>query len=706
LIQILDVDSITPVIGATITVGAVDKEPLRLVSDYRGEAYIPDNFKASNIQIKYLGKELLNMALQSWSKRNIFYINPDITLNEVSVTGYRNLVKRSLMQDIVKIKDVDIFKHENFDALLSLTPGVLQNDNGYSYFNYPITGIRFGATGVLKPVSKDMMNSIRSLFAENIDEIRFKRRTSGQGIQYELIIILNNDNNISLTPSVEGYLGKKGNVDGNMFAKFGNNKFNSTFLVDGKILNKKKGEYSIYNYGDKKTVVDVADKEAEKGFHIDYNGEYTLNKAFSAGLGINYGVDRTKKDRNSTEQLQVKHILYDPQKYHDLTSSLFLNGNFGNHVLHWEASYNRSTSNLTVAVDDIKSQHIEEKSLSPNSFLEYTFTDNPKDVSINANIAYSYLNIKDANSLAHENQDRLKEHTLTSGVSMYWTKNKFSGNGVLLLEYNKNNYYKTTSLLPKISIKYDGDKMGIECNYVKVIDRPLAWMLSTNQTIETGNMSLSGNDGLKPTVKHQIDATFTYANFIFCVTKEWLNNFSDFLANGYDEKGLLIKKWQNMGKLDSWGFSSYFNFRRKHFYMNPTISGEIGRFYNGCSWENNHYFMASLPFQLMFDNHKFSLNTTYQAKSKDFQTTTDGMFMMDFRYNLYIPKWGITLSLFARDIFNEKSTEKNRINNSQYWSSTILHKDKRQFGISIAYEFFKGTAKEINGVVNNQNRNK
>lgn len=705
-IQLLETDSVTPVIGAVVKVWAEHKESLTFVSDSTGKVYLPEGFIAGSVQIKYLGKELLNAAMQSGRGHQIFYINPRITLNELSVTGYRNLVRRSLMQDVVRIKDVEIFRHENFDGLMSLTPGVLQNDDGYSYFNHPIAGVRFGATGVLKPLTKNLMNRLRSMMAENIDEIRFKKRTSGQGIQYELIFVLNKDSNIALTPSVEAYFGKKGNVDGNVFAQLSKGKFNNTLLLDGEKLNKRKSEYSTYDYGSKNTVVDIADKAAIKDFHLDYNGEFTWNRSFSSGLNINYGTDRTQKNRTSTEALRIRHLLYDPQKFHDLTSSVFLNGSFGNHALHWEASYNRSTSNTLVTVDDVKSQHNEETSLSPNSFLEYTFTNRAKSLTVNTNVAYSYLNTKNDNTLAVTPRERLTEHTLSSGVSACWTKDHLSVNGELQMENNKNKFHRTTTLLPKISVRQEGDKMSVECNYAKAIDRPLAWMLSTNPTIEAGNLSQAGNDRLQPSVKHQIDVTFTYENLIFCVKKMWQNHFADFLADGYDEQGILVKRWQNTGKLHNWCFSAYYNYRRKHFYTNPSISAETGRFHNCDVWESNHFFMAALPLQLMFSDHKISLNLTYLAKSKTFQTTTDGMFLADVRYSVHIPKLHLTATLFARDLFNEKSTEKNRVNTSQYHSSTILHKDKRQFGLTIAYEFFKGTSKEIDGVVNNQNRNK
>lgn len=706
LLQVFDIDSITPIIGATVTLFPKEGKPLRLITDSIGNTYISNDVIARRIQISYFGDELLDSTLHCWQKQIKFYVNSYKVLDEVKINGYRKMVKHSLIQDVIKIKDVEVFKHQNLGAILNFIPGALYNDEEFSYFRHPIAGIRLGTTGVLKPVTKEIINNLRSLFTENIDEIRLKKLTLGHGIQYELIIILNKDNNYSLTPSLEAYSGKNGNVIGNVFTQLSKNKFNTTLLITGELLKKMKGEFSIYNYGNKKTIIDFADKECEKYFYADYSGEFTFNKALSAGLNLNYGIDNTKKRRNSVELLEIKDILYYPQKFNDFTGSFFLNSNMGNHTLHWEASYNRSISDITVSIDNIQSQHLKNISISPNSFLEYTYTNKSKNFSVNGNIAYSYLEIKNMDSNVNNSQNKHKEHTFTSGVSIFMEYSQFSGNAVLQVEHNNNNHYKTMSFLPKVSLRYSEKSIGIDINYAKTINRPLAWMLTNYQTIETGKVLQSGNNLLTPSTKHQVDASLTYSNFVFCLSKQWVNNVTELLADNYDKEGNLIKKWQNIGKIDSWGLSVYYNLRKKHYYLNPSINLEFGRFYNGYDWRNNHLLVATVPFQLMFGDHKISLNTTYIAKNKSNQRIINDMFIMDINYSYYIPRSNITLSLFARDIFNQKSIETYSINDKQYQSSTILYKDKRQFGISIVYEFSKGNTNSISGARNNQNRNK
>lgn len=706
LLQVFDIDSITPIIGATVTLFPKEGKPLRFITDSIGNTYISNDVIARRIQISYFGDELLDITLHCWQKQIKFYVNSHKVLDEVKINGYRKMVKRSLIQDVIKIKDVEVFKHQNLGTILNFIPGTLYNDEEFSYFRHPIAGIRLGTTGVLKPVTKETINSLRSLFAENIDEIRLKKLILGHGIQYELIIILNKDNNYSLTPSLEAYSGKKGNVIGNVFTQLSKNKFNTTLLITGELLKKVKGEFSIYDYGNKKNIIDFADKECEKYFYADYSGEFSFNKALSAGLNLNYGIDNTKKRRNSVELLEVKDILYYPQKFDDFTGSFFLNSNLGKHKLHWEASYNRSISDITVSIDNIQSQHFKNISISPNSFLEYTYTNKSKNFSVNGDIAYSYLEIQNMDYNVINSQSKHREHTFTSGVSAFMEYSQFSGNAILQVEYNNNNHYKTMSFLPKLSLRYSGKSIGIEANYAKTINRPLAWMLSNYQTIETGNVLQSGNNLLNPSIKHQVDASLTYSNFVFCLSKQWVNNVTELLADNYDKEGNLIMKWQNIGKIDSWGLSVYYNFRKKHYYVNPNINLEFGRFNNGYDWRKNHLLVATVPFQLMFGDHKISLNTTYIAKNSNNQRIIDDMFIMDINYSYHIPRRNITLSLFARDIFNQKSIESYRINDKQYQSSTILYKDKRQLGISIIYEFSKGNTNSISGARNNQNRNK
>lgn len=209
LLQVFDIDSITPIIGATVTLFPKEGKPLRFITDSIGNTYISNDVIARRIQISYFGDELLDSTLHCWQKQIKFYVNSHKVLDEVKINGYRKMVKRSLIQDVIKIKDVEVFKHQNLGAILNFIPGALYNDEEFSYFRHPIAGIRLGTTGVLKPVTKEIINSLRSLFTENIDEIRLKKLTLGHGIQYELIIILNKDNNYSLTPSLEAYSGKK-----------------------------------------------------------------------------------------------------------------------------------------------------------------------------------------------------------------------------------------------------------------------------------------------------------------------------------------------------------------------------------------------------------------------------------------------------------------------------------------------------------------
>ena len=227
LIQIIDEDSITPVAGAAIRLSNKGKEPLRLITNERGEACVPTTYKADSIQITYWGKTMLHAAAQLTLSINRFYIQSNLYLDNVTITANRQLVKRSLMQDVVQIKGIELFKSDNALDILPLIPGVVIDENRLSYFNHPIIGIRLGKGGVLKGIGASTMKILKALRTENINDITFKRRNQGQGIQYEIIIKTDHSVDVTLSPTLGAYMGKRANAEASLYSQLSTKHLNS-----------------------------------------------------------------------------------------------------------------------------------------------------------------------------------------------------------------------------------------------------------------------------------------------------------------------------------------------------------------------------------------------------------------------------------------------------------------------------------------------
>lgn len=706
LIQIIDEDSITPVAGATIRLSNKGKEPLQLITNERGETCAPSTYKADSIQITYWGKTMLHTAAQLTLSTNRFYIKSDLYLGDITITANRRLVKRSLMQDVVQIKGIELFKSNNVLDILPLIPGVVVNEDKLSYFNHPVIGIRLGKGGSLKGIGVSTIKMLKTLRTENLNDITFKRRNQGQGIQYEMIIKTNRIVDVTLSPTLGTYMGKRANAEASLYSQLSTKHLNNILMVSGDILNKRKSEQSAFNIHSKQTQVDVNDAEHGKSLNLNYDAEWSPNDAFSAGISTSYYANREQKSRISYENNSILHFEYDPILSVDLTGCFFFNWNKDNHSLHGEISYNKSTSRTNLIANGALWQDFSQNSISPNAFLEYSLTNKTQTAGLSVSFAYAHLRNTDTDKLVSTPQLPIKEHTFTPVIAAFWEKDKFGVHATMQFERNYNNFYSSFAWIPKLSLRYGSDAMNVELDYAKSINRPLAFMLTNNQTSQTGKLRSTGNSQLQSEDKHEINLNLSWGDLSVAISKLWVNNITDLQLDNTAQGDTLLKRWQNIGRVSNWSLNLYYGFHWAWFYANPSIHLGLGKFKDDANSQKNYSCSLSLPMQATFKSHKFLAELVYLTCSKFYQTTTQPMFIINLRYNIRIPKYDLTISFFTRDLLSSKSTEKFTTQTTSYFSSTVIHKDKRQFGISLTYDFSKGKRKGINGVTNNQNRNK
>ena len=236
--------------------------------------------------------------------------------------------------------------------------------------NHPVIGIRLGKGGVLKGIGASTMKILKALRTENINDITFKRRNQGQGIQYEIIIKTDQSVDVTLSPTLGAYMGKRANAEASLYSQLSTKHLNNILMVSGDVLNKRKSEQSTYDIHSKQTQVDVDDAEHGKSLNLNYDAEWSPNDAFSAGISTSYYTNRGQKSRISHEESASFHFEYAPITFEDVTGSLFFNWNKANHSLHGEISYNKSTSHTGLEVDGTFQQDIRQNSKYKDIYLE------------------------------------------------------------------------------------------------------------------------------------------------------------------------------------------------------------------------------------------------------------------------------------------------------------------------------------------------
>lgn len=701
-IQVLEIDSITPVTGAIVSLfSSSNNNPLIQTSDENGYVYYAKNKNFHRINIQYFGRDLFQGDLEVGDSK--FYIDTSIPLDGAVVVGYKKLVNHLWGKDIINVKDVGIFKGENLVGVLTLAPGMIVEGEGKCmYLNYPISGVRLGEKGSLIPLDKNLLQQMQSLRSENVENIILKKIYTNTGIQYELIINTAKDAEFYLSPSAKAFVGKKGNFEGGVYNQFSKGRFSSILLLSGSLTNKQKGESLLFENQIKKTSEDFIDEIHNKNFGVMYNGEFLISNDISIGGAASLNTDKGKRKRKVNN---ISEIQFNPMAYTDQTYSLFSNVHIKQHNIHWEASYNKSIGNIAVTRDKSALQNIKEEYISPNTTFEYSFENEKKDLNVDAKVSYVFL--KSENKETVNNYfNQYYEHVISSSGYLSWRKGCFYVGVGLKMEYSKNNYDKNNALLPKISFGYEKEKLIFNVDYAKTINRPLAWMLSDNRAIETSKIAKSGNSKLAPMTIHDIRLNFSYGEFGFQAFRVWRKDIPEFLPVGYSSDGLLIRQWENIGLQNMWELYSYYVFRFQGLYAKPNFSLELGRFYNGEKWTNEKYYSLSVPFQVQFHRSKINVELSYMGESKIHQIMVSPMLKSNISYSYNLPNCGVTLTLFAHDIFNSVSKEKVFIDNGFYKYSYLLNKDKRQFGISLSYSFSRGNPRKVDEVKNNQNRNK
>lgn len=703
-IQVLETDSITPVIGAIVSLSSSsNNNPLIQTSDENGYIYYPKNKNFCRINIRYFGVVLFQGDLKAGDSK--IYVNTSIPLSEIVVIGHKKIVNHSKGKDIINVKGVSIFKGEDLVGVLTLTPGMsVEREGKCMYLNYPISGVRLGEKGSLIPLDKNLIQQMQSLRSENVENIILKKQYTNTGIQYELIINTAKDAEFYLSPSVKAFVGKKGNFEGGVYSQFTKGRFSSILMLSGSLTNKQKGESFLFEDPTKQTSENFKDEIHNKNFGVIYNAEFLINNNISIGGAASLNTDRGEKKRKVDDVENISEVHFKPMDYTDQTYSLFSNVHIKQHNIHWEASYNKSIGNIDVTRNKFTLQNIKEEFISPNTTFSYSFENN-KGLNIDAKVSYVFLRNKNAETV-NNYRNQYYEHVIASSVYLLWRKGCFYTGVGAKMEYSKNNYDKRNAFLPKLSFGYEKQDLILNIDYAKTIDRPLAWMLSDYKAIESSKVATSGNSKLSPMTIHDLRLNFSYGEFGFQASRVWRKDIPEFLPIGYSNDGVLIRQWKNVGLKNIWGLYSYYAFRYRGFYANPNISVEFGRFYNGEKWTNEKYYSLSIPFQIQFDNSKINVGLSYVGESKINQIVTAPMLKSNISYSYNFSNCGLVLTLFAYDIFNSVSNEKAFIDNGSYKYSYSLNKDKRQFGISLSYSFSRGNPRNVDEVENNQNRNR
>lgn len=705
-IQILETDSITPVIGATITLSTTDNKEIKMVSNENGYLHYNNNFKYDKICITYLGEIVLTDNIQSKQPQNKYFLDINsIKLDSVSVIGNRRIVKRLFDKDVVKIKNIEIFENQGLTNILSLLPGLIIDNSGkISYMNYSVTGIRFGDGGKLLPVNEQTLKSIQAIRAENLDDIILKKQFLDNTINYEIIINTKKEKGVYFSPAIDMYMGKKMNATANTYTQITKGKFNNILLFGANTYRTNKDEYVFFENIQNKTITDFNEDVNNYSANIDYNGELEIDKNTSIGgvasLYFSYG----KNIKVSNDNSYIGTVTYNPDKSLYQKYSLFFNYATPQNKIHWEASINNDFGKINIYENDILKQKSIYKSFDPNTTLDYSFINESKTLKISTRFAYSFLKNRDMEEINSIN-NQFSEHVAYNSSFISWEKEKFYLGAGLNTEYSKNKYLEETNFMPKISIGYNSNDFSTSIDYNRVVSRPLSFMLRENNIIQNSQIIKSGNSKLRPKKTQEIALNLSYKDFGITLSNYDIKDIYSPVPVGYTKDGLLIRRWENIGRSNTWNIFCYYVFKYKWLYMKPYISGRFGKFYDGQSWIGQKSIDLSLPIQIKINQHRINIDCGYYPKSKNlYYEIINDMYSLDIGYSYTLPSKNIVIKIYGNDILNSVSNERRCSVDGKFPYNNFLKKDMRTFGISFSYTFSSGETKNIDGVINNQTR--
>lgn len=700
-IHLLEQDSITPIIGAVLTFYSHEGDSLKIASDSEGFSFYEANAKWNRLKIDYMGNNLFDAPWVPQAQQTI-YLSTTLVLSELQVVRQRALIRRTTTYDAVRIKGHPIFKQEDMKGVLELTPGVLIKDNNLTYLNHPVVGVRLGSRSSLRALDGTMLEALKNMRAEQVERIVFKRVLSSQHIQYELIIEQSHENSLDLSPSLRAFVGKKANVELGLFGQMSTEKLSSNLLLSGDLNKSMRSEEIVYENSAGRSSFHYKEDNKSRGLNIDYSLALNLNNISFGGRVELRSISDIDK-RWSIKGEEEKFFLGDPITSRRLGGSLFANLQLGNHKLHWEGNYNTTRNHQALTSSGISLQDLREDYVTPNTTLDYNFSSPSGAFNLEARLSYAYLQ--------HDSKDllrsplapqRFSEHTWLSSAFALYTIGRFSIGGGLRLEHSRGVRDPFTTLLPRVMVGYQRNAFGATLEYNKDLQPPLVSMMSNNPIDLTDELRERGNSLLKPEETDRLNLNVFYknafANIGYSLRRNTLMKLPLLDQSSSDQ---LTRGWINDGRQELW--SAYFGYgiRYKALYLSPSVNLELGRYIRDNERSRERYIAFNLPMQIALGRSKINAKFWYSPSAVHTGMRSNAMSNVELRYSYNLPKQGLTLTLFARDIFYQQSIEYTELVDRDYRYSVRQDKDRRHFGISITYSFSRGKVERIRGVTNN-----
>lgn len=689
-LQVLEGDSITAVAGATAILYGSRQDSLVVMSDVEG--FVPlshPNFELRRIKLSYFGQLIheqdLSMGHSSLLK---VFVNTSQQLGEVSVYGKRKPVKHSLRADTISIASVPLFKNEALSSILRFIPGLREQGGVYTYYQKPVAGMRLGEHAPLQQLDDRAVERLKAIYQADVRSIVLKRVALETGIQYELIVQLRKAEGFSLTPTLSLRRGHATSPSASLFAQYSYGKFSNNLTLS---LRRRRYKTAVeHRYTDGVITYHDYTDDVGKIDNIDvlYNASYELSKVLTLGASFSsYSFENVSSIDSRLAPASLHAEQEGKQGFYD--AAVFAVLTFGKHTFRLEGAYNGDKQQGEYRPLGLAPILSESQSHSPNGTFEYTYTDEAKNLELSYRSSANRLSIEDrAGGGVHLNS----EFVFANGVSLSKKWGAFSLMAGASLERSRRAGISSWDFAPNLSLAYEGKAINLSLDYSRVIQRPLAFMLTTNQHFEQNGLMRQGSPRMKPVIVSTYGLGFSWSDLYVGIShkerKGYVSALPKMLPGG--EVSLL---WANIGDLYSWNIETSYSYRHKALYVMPSIYMSLGSFvsFDGTRYANN-YFSLSTTVGLSLGKHKLELSPNYIPAYKMHYGQGKKMFLLGASYTFTMLDDKLTLKLFAEDIFDDADEVKEGTLNG-IRSYHHQYKDRRQVGISLSYRFTTGKDK-------------
>ena len=300
-------------------------------------------------------------------------------------------------------------------------------------------------------------------------------------------------------------------------------------------------------------------------------------------------------------------------KNYILTSSLYYEHNFEKNA--------KFDATLAYNYNDDRNDGEREENYQDNTYSYlFNYQNNRSSAMLKMNYSTSWnnvnsLNIGSSTKYFDDDIDKISEHLpifhhrrwveyLYASFSTQWKQLSFMSSagmlGIWLKAGDTNNHYFKPYVSLSVNYPFKNNH-SVNLSYQLDANQPSAGELNPYNTSTDPLVINRGNPYLKPSTNHQLSANymFNYKNLNFLGSVNYSGRRNLIESFGYEEDGVFVSTFKNVGKYNYFDFSGYINYNFPKGRGRVYASAGYGKSrFDELSWKDNVWFNGGLWFYL------------------------------------------------------------------------------------------------------------